>query len=155
MAETSKRFNTIELEQKRRMLQNWDEDHTINPKNFSKNVLLKKNTLNIRSLKTTEIKFNKLFKDKEQQNNNIEEKNETEKETKKKGKKMKKGKKANSKAKKGKLILKTENIKTPQIKRANTSLNDNLTPLLEKDKELIDISVNNKETQLATNPQNI
>ena len=64
---------------------------------------------------------------------------------------MKKGKKANSKAKKGKLILKTENIKTPQIKRANTSLN----PLLEKDKELIDISVNNKETQLTTNPQNI
>lgn len=154
MAETSKRFNTIELEQKRRMLQNWDEDHTINPKNFSKNVLLKKNTLNIRSLKTTEIKFNKLFKDKEQQNN-IEEKNETEKEIKKKGKKMKKGKKANSKAKKGKLILKTENIKTPQIKRANTSLNDNLTSLLEKDKELIDISVNNKETQLTTNPQNI
>lgn len=136
------------------MLQNWDEDHTINPKNFSKNVLLKKNTLNIRSLKTTEIKFNKLFKDKEQQNN-IEEKNETEKEIKKKGKKMKKGKKANSKAKKGKLILKTENIKTPQIKRANTSLNDNLTSLLEKDKELIDISVNNKETQLTTNPQNI
>ena len=77
MAETSKRFNTIELEQKRRMLQNWDEDHTINPKNFSKNVLLKKNTLNIRSLKTTEIKFNKLFKDKEQQNNNIEEKIES------------------------------------------------------------------------------
>lgn len=154
MAETSKRFNTIELEQRRRILQNWDEDHAINPKNFSKNVLLKKNTLNIRSLKTTEIKFNKLFKDKEQKNNNIEEKNENEKEEKKKGKKMKKGKKTNRKTKKEKLILNTESTKTTQIKRANTSLNANPTSFHEKDKELIDISVNNKN-QLTTNPQNI
>lgn len=147
MAETSKRFTTLELEQKKKMIETLEEDQKVNPKNFSKQLLSKK-SMKIKSLKTQEIKMNTTMKnkliDKNKENNTIKEKKP------KKGKKGKKGKKK-------KMNVETEsNIigKKPAYKRATTDIGLELLSNQEiKQTDTIKDTSNIKETEFSTNPK--
>lgn len=147
MAETSKRFTTLELEQKKKMIETLEEDKKVNPKNFSKQLLSKK-SMKIKSLKTQEIKMNTTMKnkliDKNKENNTIKEK------------KLKKGKKG-KKGKKKKMNVETEsNIieKKPAYKRATTDIGLELLSNQEiKQTDTIKDTSNIKETEFSTNPK--
>ena len=147
MAETSKRFTTLELEQKKKMIETLEEDQKVNPKNFSKQLLSKK-SMKIKSLKTQEIKMNTTMKnkliDKNKENNTIKEK------------KLKKGKKG-KKGKKKKMNVETEsNIieKKPAYKRATTDIGLELLSNQEiKQTDTIKDTSNIKETEFSTNPK--
>ena len=147
LAETSKRFTTLELEQKKKMIETLEEDKKVNPKNFSKQLLSKKSK-KIKSLKTQEIKMNTTMKnkliDKNKENNTIKEK------------KLKKGKKG-KKGKKKKMNVETEsNIieKKPAYKRATTDIGLELLSNQEiKQTDTIKDTSNIKETEFSTNPK--